>query len=229
MISSEGGHICWYALCDLLETFVQSTGLSLDSWLPPLRPAVRRSESRAAGRSRRAVERVREVQPLLCLAPPLAVSKECHEQYQIARLCVWSSSAGAELRHLPLASDRSRQLGTRLRPRAEGMGGVRWPRGVETRCRRWPDVPQAPSARIPATGQRRRHPAPASSGSFRSRWGAGGSRPGSVDRGGPHAAPSHAGFAPRVEHVAPRRSWARSSADRRSLRCPQRVLCLLRH
>ena len=75
-----------------------------------------RWDCRAAGRSRRAVERVREVQPLLCLAPPLAVSKECHEQYQIARLCVWSSSAGAELRHLPLASDRSRQLGTRLRP-----------------------------------------------------------------------------------------------------------------
>ena len=131
------------------------------------------------GGSRRAVERVIEVQPLLCLAPPLAMSKGYHEQYQIARLCVRSSSAGAELRRLPLASDRSRQLGTRLRRRAEGVGAVRWPWGAESRCRRWPDVPRAPSARIPATGQRRRHPAPAPSGSFRSCCGASGSRPGS--------------------------------------------------
>ena len=107
------------------------------------------------------------------------MSKGCREQYQIAGFSVRSSSAGVELRRLPLASDRSRQLGTRLRRRAEGVGAVRWPWGAESRCRRWPDVPRAPSARIPATGQRRRHPAPAPSGSFRSCCGASGSRPGS--------------------------------------------------
>ena len=62
------------------------------------------------------------------------MSNGCYEQYQIARLCVRSSSAGAELRRLPLASNGSRQLGTRLRRRAKGVGAVRWPWGVESRC-----------------------------------------------------------------------------------------------